>query len=65
MQSKLTINGVCVADDSVSQEDRGQVDLTDRLVEIEIDLKYGNSEATVFTNDLTHAYVSENSEYSS
>ncbi len=65
MQSKLTINGVCVADDSVPQEDRGQVDLTDRLVEIEIDLKNGQSEATVFTNDLTHAYVSENSEYSS
>lgn len=65
MQSKLTINGVCVADDSVPQEDRSQVDLTDRLVEIEIDLKNGNSEATVFTNDLTHAYVSENSEYSS
>ncbi len=65
MQSKLTINGVCVADDSVPQEDRSQVDLTDRLVEIEIDLKNGQSEATVFTNDLTHAYVSENSEYSS
>ncbi len=65
MQSKLTINGVCVADDSVPQEDRSQVDLTERLVEIEIDLKNGPSEATVFTNDLTHAYVSENSEYSS
>jgi len=65
MQAKLTINGVCVADDSVPQEDRSQVDLTERLVEIEIDLKNGQSEATVFTNDLTHAYVSENSEYSS
>jgi glutamate N-acetyltransferase/amino-acid N-acetyltransferase len=41
------------------------VDLTERLVEIEIDLKNGEAEATVFTNDLTHAYVSENSEYSS
>lgn len=65
MVSKLTINGVCVADDSMPQEDRSQVDLTDRLVEIEIDLKNGNASATVFTNDLTHAYVSENSEYSS
>ena len=65
MRSKLTINGVCVADDSVPQEDRSQVDLAERLVEIEIDLKNGQSEATVFTNDLTHAYVSENSEYSS
>lgn len=65
MVSKLTINGVCVADDSMPQENRSQVDLTDRLVEIEIDLKNGESSATVFTNDLTHAYVSENSEYSS
>lgn len=65
MVSKLTINGVCVADDSMPKQDRGQVDLTERLVEIEIDLKNGEAEATVFTNDLTHAYVSENSEYSS
>jgi glutamate N-acetyltransferase/amino-acid N-acetyltransferase len=65
MVSKLTINGVCVADDSMPQADRGLVDLTDRLVEIEIDLKSGDASATVFTNDLTHAYVSENSEYSS
>lgn len=65
MVSKLTINGVCVADDSMPQENRSHVDLTDRLVEIEIDLKNGESSATVFTNDLTHAYVSENSEYSS
>jgi N-acetylglutamate synthase/N-acetylornithine aminotransferase len=28
-------------------------------------LKVGNSEATVVTNDLTHAYVTENSAYSS
>ena len=65
MVSRLKINGVCVADDSMPQEDRSKVDLTERLVEIEIDLKNGNHEATVFTNDLTHAYVSENSEYSS
>ena len=65
MIAKLTINGVCVADDSMPQADRNQVDLTERLVEIEIDLKNGSQQATVFTNDLTHAYVSENSEYSS
>lgn len=64
MVAKLTINGVCVAEDSMPQADRNTVDLADRLVEIEIDLKNGDSSATVFTNDLTHAYVSENSEYS-
>jgi glutamate N-acetyltransferase/amino-acid N-acetyltransferase len=35
------------------------------LVEIEIDLKVGNSSATILTNDLTHDYVHENSAYSS
>jgi len=65
MVSKLTINGVCVADGSMPQSDRDQVNLSDRLVEIEIDLKNGEASATVFTNDLTHAYVTENSEYSS
>ena len=30
-----------------------------------IDLKAGDARATVWTNDLTHAYVHENSAYSS
>ena len=31
---------------------------------VTIDLKSGPEEATVWTNDLTHAYVHENSAYS-
>jgi glutamate N-acetyltransferase/amino-acid N-acetyltransferase len=33
-------------------------------VEVLIDLKAGRAEATVWTNDLTHSYVHENSAYS-
>jgi glutamate N-acetyltransferase/amino-acid N-acetyltransferase len=32
---------------------------------VTIDLKAGRETATVWTNDLTHAYVHENSAYSS
>ena len=40
------------------------VDLSEREVSVTIDLKTGESSATVWTNDLTHAYVHENSAYS-
>jgi glutamate N-acetyltransferase / amino-acid N-acetyltransferase len=40
------------------------VDLTGRQVSIRIDLHEGSAEATVWTNDLSHAYVHENSAYS-
>jgi glutamate N-acetyltransferase/amino-acid N-acetyltransferase len=36
-----------------------------REVTVTIDLKAGPARATVWTNDLTHAYVHENSAYSS
>ena len=45
--------------------DPAGVDLTGRDVTVTIDLKAGESRATVWTNDLTHAYVHENSAYSS
>jgi glutamate N-acetyltransferase/amino-acid N-acetyltransferase len=35
-----------------------------KIVEIEIDLKSGPHEATIYTNDLSAAYVHENSAYS-
>ena len=38
---------------------------TGREVSVTIDLKAGSERATVWTNDLTHAYVHENSAYSS
>lgn len=59
----VTLNGVKVAQSSASHEDRNQVSFTDRLVTIQVDLKVGQASATVFTNDLSHDYVHENSAY--
>jgi glutamate N-acetyltransferase/amino-acid N-acetyltransferase len=60
----VAMNGVWVCRDSIPTEDPATVDLTGREVDIVIDLKAGNEQATVWTNDLTHAYVHENSAYS-
>jgi glutamate N-acetyltransferase/amino-acid N-acetyltransferase len=57
-------NGVAVCRDSGVGESRDKVDLTARQVEIQVDLKFGPARATVWTNDLTHDYVHENSAYS-
>jgi glutamate N-acetyltransferase/amino-acid N-acetyltransferase len=61
----VTINGVSVSRKGMPDQSRDLVDLTPREVAIEISLNAGDHEATVFTNDLTHEYVTENSEYSS
>ncbi|MEL0237418.1 MAG: bifunctional ornithine acetyltransferase/N-acetylglutamate synthase, partial [Aquiluna sp.] len=58
-------NSVLVSEKGQPAEDRSKVDLTGKEVRIEIDLHSGSSVATVVTNDLTHAYVEENSAYSS
>ena len=59
----VTLNGIEVAKSSAPYADRSQVSFTDRLVTIDIDLKLGKASATVFTNDLSHDYVHENSAY--
>ena len=59
------INGVRVSSKGQPDQSRDLVDLTPRLVEIQISLNAGDSAATVWTNDLTHEYVEENSAYSS
>jgi glutamate N-acetyltransferase/amino-acid N-acetyltransferase len=61
----VRLNGVQVCTNSAPDADKTTVNLVARLVEIEIDLKVGKSEATILTNDLTHDYVHENSAYSS
>jgi glutamate N-acetyltransferase/amino-acid N-acetyltransferase len=40
------------------------VDLSGRSVAITIDLHAGTESATIWTNDLSHGYVHENSAYS-
>ena len=59
----VTLNGVQVAQSSAPFEDRNKVTFENRLVTIEVDLKVGSFNATVFTNDLSHDYVHENSAY--
>ncbi len=61
----VAMNGVWVCRNSTPGEDPTSIDLTGREVSVTIDLKSGDARATVWTNDLTHAYVHENSAYSS
>lgn len=61
----VALNGVWVCRSSVPAEPPDAVDLEGRAVLVEIDLKSGPHQATIWTNDLTHAYVHENSAYSS
>ena len=61
----VAMNGVWVCRSSTPHADPAEVDLTGREVSVTIDLKSGSERATVWTNDLTHAYVHENSAYSS
>jgi glutamate N-acetyltransferase/amino-acid N-acetyltransferase len=59
------MNGVWVCRKSEPDEPPERVDLSGGEVTVTIDLKAGAERATVWTNDLTHAYVHENSAYSS
>ena len=61
----VAVNDVWVCRNSGPAEDPAGVDLKPRQVTVTIDLKSGDQQATVWTNDLTHAYVHENSAYSS
>jgi glutamate N-acetyltransferase / amino-acid N-acetyltransferase len=61
----VAMNGVWVCRSSTPAADPAGVDLSAREVSVTIDLKSGAARATVWTNDLTHAYVHENSAYSS
>ncbi|MDQ1289432.1 MAG: glutamate N-acetyltransferase / amino-acid N-acetyltransferase [Actinomycetota bacterium] len=60
----VTINGVAVCRACGVGEDRALVDLSGRRVHVLVDLHAGTDTATVWTNDLTHDYVHENSAYS-
>ncbi|MCR1984556.1 bifunctional glutamate N-acetyltransferase/amino-acid acetyltransferase ArgJ [Cellulosimicrobium cellulans] len=62
----VTVNDVQVCRAGGVGEPRELVDLAaEREVRVEIDLHAGSATATVWTNDLTHDYVHENSAYSS
>lgn len=62
----VAINGVQVCRAGGVGEPRELVDLASaREVLVDIDLHAGDAEATIWTNDLTHDYVHENSAYAS
>jgi len=64
-QLDVSINGVQVCRAGAAGDSRDLVDLTGRDITIIADLHAGPEAATVWTNDLSHAYVEENSAYSS
>jgi len=61
----VSLNGVMVCRSSAPGEDRSKVSMSEKEIEILIDLKSGSQSATIWTNDLTAMYVHENSAYSS
>jgi len=61
----VVINGVEVCRAGGIGEDREACDLSGRAVDVRVRLHAGQHEATVWTNDLSLAYVHENSAYSS
>ena len=61
----VSLNGVMVSRNSAPGDAKELVDLAPTEISIIIDLKVGIAQATIMTNDLSHAYVHENSAYSS
>ena len=61
----IAVNGVWVCTGGVAAEDRTKVDLTARQASITVDLAAGDAQTSVWTTDLTAAYVHENAAYSS
>ncbi len=59
----VSINGVRVCSQGGPDRPISEVDMTPRHVEVALDLAAGDAEATIWTNDLTHGYVHENSAY--
>jgi glutamate N-acetyltransferase/amino-acid N-acetyltransferase len=61
----ITINGDPMCRDGVAAGDRHSADLSGRSIVVEIALGLGEGSAEILTTDLSHAYVEENSAYSS
>lgn len=61
----ITINGVTLFAKGTTAADRSEANLSGKDIEIVVDLGLGEGEATIYTTDLSHGYVEENSAYSS
>ncbi|QEN17181.1 bifunctional glutamate N-acetyltransferase/amino-acid acetyltransferase ArgJ [Mycolicibacterium sp. ELW1] len=61
----VSFNGFPVCVDGAGAQGARDVNLAGADIEVTVDLKLGNGHATIRTTDLSHAYVEENSAYSS
>jgi len=61
----VSFNGSAVCVDGVGRPGAREVDLSATDIEVAVDLGVGAAQAAIRTTDLSHAYVEENSAYSS
>jgi glutamate N-acetyltransferase/amino-acid N-acetyltransferase len=61
----VSFNGSAVCVDGVGAPGAREVDLSGEDIDVSIDLGVGSGRASIRTTDLSHAYVEENSAYSS
>lgn len=61
----VSFNGSAVCVDGVGAPGARDVDLSDKDIDITVHLAVGDGRTTIRTTDLSHAYVEENSAYSS
>ncbi|KAA1250656.1 bifunctional glutamate N-acetyltransferase/amino-acid acetyltransferase ArgJ [Mycobacterium simiae] len=61
----VSFNGFAVCINGTGAPGAREVDLSGADIDITVDLRIGNGRATIRTTDLSHAYVEENSAYSS
>ena len=61
----VSFNGFPVCIDGAGADGARTVDLSGDVIAVTVDLGVGDAQATVRTTDLSHAYVEENSAYSS
>lgn len=62
---RVSFNGFAVCVDGIGAPGAREVDLSGADIDITVDLRVGDGRAAVRTTDLSHAYVEENSAYSS
>ncbi|MEJ3655380.1 bifunctional glutamate N-acetyltransferase/amino-acid acetyltransferase ArgJ [Actinomycetes bacterium KLBMP 9759] len=61
----IAINGALLCEGGVTSGDRSVVDMSGKEILVAIELGIGTGTAEILTTDLSHAYVEENSAYSS
>ena len=61
----VSFNGSPVCENGAGVDGAREVDLSGDVIDVVADLGLGDAEATIRTTDLSHAYVEENSAYSS